>query len=29
MAAAMKPLVALMNDTDRVRITGPGTDLEL
>jgi len=27
MEAAMKPLVALMNDTDRVRITGPGTDL--
>ena len=27
MAAAMKPLVALMNDTDQVRITGPGTDL--
>jgi aminopeptidase len=27
MEAAMKPLVAIMNDTDRVRITGPGTDL--
>jgi aminopeptidase len=27
MEGAMKPLVALMNDTDRVRITGPGTDL--
>jgi aminopeptidase len=27
MEAAMKPLVALMNDTDRVRIVGPGTDL--
>ena len=27
MEAAMKPLAALMNDTDRVRIIGPGTDL--
>jgi aminopeptidase len=27
MEAAMNPLVAIMNDTDRVRITGPGTDL--
>lgn len=27
MEAAMKPLAALMNDTDRVRIVGPGTDL--
>src|SRR6201988_187803 len=27
MEAAMKPLVALMNDTDRVRIAGTGTDL--
>ena len=27
METAMKPLVALMNDTDRVRIAGPGTDL--
>jgi aminopeptidase len=27
MEGAMKPLAALMNDTDRVRIIGPGTDL--
>jgi len=27
MEAAMKPLAALMNDTDRVRIVGPGTEL--
>lgn len=27
MAEAMKPLTALMEQTDRVRITGPGTDL--
>ncbi len=27
MAAAMDPLVALLRRTDRVRITGPGTDL--
>ena len=27
MEAAMKPLAALMNDADRVRIIGPGTDL--
>lgn len=27
MSRAMDPLVALMNSTDRVRITGPGTDL--
>jgi len=27
MEAAMKPLEALMNSTDKVRITGPGTDL--
>jgi len=27
MEAAMKPLAALMNDTNRVRIIGPGTDL--
>ena len=27
MEAAMKPLAALMNSTDRVRIVGPGTDL--
>lgn len=27
MGEAMKPLVALMNRTDKVRITGPGTDL--
>jgi aminopeptidase len=27
MEAAMKPLAALMNNTDRVRIAGPGTDL--
>lgn len=28
MDEAMKPLVGLMNRTDKVRITGPGTDLE-
>ncbi|MDR7866730.1 MAG: aminopeptidase [Sporomusaceae bacterium] len=27
MAAAMEPLIALLERTDRVRITGPGTDL--
>lgn len=27
MAAAMDPLIALLDRTDRVRITGPGTDL--
>jgi Leucyl aminopeptidase (aminopeptidase T) len=27
MAAAMDPLIALLERTDRVRITGPGTDL--
>lgn len=27
MSRAMDPLVTLMNNTDRVRITGPGTDL--
>jgi aminopeptidase len=28
MAAAMQPLVKLLNKTDKVRITGPGTDLQ-